>query len=425
MYKLLRFTLGVSKSVGPKSSYKSMRTFLSESYNCQEIWDKRLNSPVLQKVNLDELYHELDQRFQKTRQISAVDVDIFANATDSKVFIDELLDLVHKLRLTADTGNTLNSTAHAFIRAMMRYGKKEDLLRVLDDRLNYGIFLDYYSANLLMDEYWKNNDSSSGAIIGSQLMLQEEYEHPISLSLSLLHFYTYLLNPEGWPNHSPPEEPEEEVKVRVKYLRNPYDDDHFDLRDPYKIIGKSLTMFTKQKQDSLNKSLCILGFALYNKPQQVMEYAKQCQGRGTVLFKEILDLIPNDNESKEIISTLQVESVDVQKLLKLNVERAVQTMSERDIADQCEVFSKWEIDRLKALEEQKERLTRAKRIQNIDDLNSAIREKERKLWFFENEEKIELEIEEASEKKVFTNTKIKAKEDIDYVPPEVSSRQSN
>ncbi|KAG5899893.1 hypothetical protein JTB14_012356 [Gonioctena quinquepunctata] len=84
---------------------------------------------------------------------------------------------------------------------------------------------------------------------------------------------------------------------------------------------------------------------------------------------------------------------------------------------------KWEIDRLKALEE--ERLTRTKRIQNIDDLNSAIREKERKLWFFENEEKIELEIEEASERKVFTNTNIKAKEDIVFVPPEVSSRHSN
>ncbi|XP_023016048.1 uncharacterized protein [Leptinotarsa decemlineata] len=429
MYKAMqRFAININNFTKPNSglnSFQLIRTFLSQAYYCQEAWEKRLNSPIFQKINLDELYYELDQRFQKSRQLSAVDVDIFANATNSDAFIDELLDIVHKLRLTADTGNTLNSTGHAVIRILLQYKKHDDLLNVLDDRLNYGLFLDYYTSNILMDSYWKSNDFTSGARVASQLMLQEEYEHPISRSLSLLHCYNYLSKPGKWPIPTAPVEPEEEIKVRVKYLRNPYNDDHFDLKEPDKIVGKTLAMFCKQKKDSLNKSLGIVGWALYNKNEKVLECAKEVQNNGTLLYKEVLDLVPDESDSKNIISQLPSESADVEELLISNVKKAVDTMSEKDIADQCETFSKWEAERMKALEEQKERLTIAKNIKDIEDLKTAMKEKETKLWFFENEEKIEFEIEEALEKMIVPKTKKKSKVDDDYIPPEVHSRQSN
>lgn len=403
------------------------RTFLSQAYYCQEVWDHRLNDPILQKQNLDELYYELDQRFQKTRQVSAIDVDIFVNAVTDDSYKDEILDVVHKLRLSSDTGNTLESTPHAVVRALTQHGNKNDLLEALDDRLNYGIFLDFYTVNILLDTYWKSKDFTSGARVASQLMLQEEFNHPLSKNLSLLHCYNFLLHPEGWPEYQKPEEPEEEVKIRVKFLRNPYDDDHFDLKDSHKIVGKTLAMFTKGDNDPLHRSLNVLGLALYDKPELLKKTIGECKSKNIALYKEIIDLVPEDNESKRKLQNLNTESKDVEDLLKANVEKAVQETSESDIANQCKLFLKWESDRVNALEEQKKRILTAKRLVNIEDLKNSLKEKETKLWFFSNEEQIELDIEAKKvfyPKRWFGNKKKPKKIDEGYVPPEVHTKQN-
>lgn len=194
------------------------RTFLSNAYYCNEVWDKRLKSPIFEKVDLDELYHELDLNYQKTKNISPIDVDIFANALQDDSHTEELLDLIHKLRLSAESSNMLESTTHSVIRNLLRSKHYDKLLQILDDRLNYGIFLDYYTANLLLDTFWKEKDYISGAKTATQLMLQEDFSHPMNLYLSLLHCYKYLANKcESWEEPAAPEESEEEIKVKTKY----------------------------------------------------------------------------------------------------------------------------------------------------------------------------------------------------------------
>ncbi|CAH1106392.1 unnamed protein product [Psylliodes chrysocephalus] len=422
MFKLIQKCAFHNKLRG-NVKLKNVRTFLSQAYYCQEVWDRRLNSPILQKVNLDEFYYELDQRFQKTRELSAVDVDIFANVITNDKYTDELLDVVHKLRLTADTCNTLNSTSHALVRCLLQFGNMENLLNILDDRLNYGLFLDYYTANLLMDVCWKNKDYTSGARVASQLMLQEEFDHPVSHNLALLHCYNYLLKPEGWPVYPAPEEPEEDVKVRVRFIRNPYDDEHFDLRDPNKIVGKTLAMFTKAKDDSLNKSFNVLGNALFNKLNKVESCIKDCQSKNIVLFKEIIDLVPNESEAKKVVSELKLESSNISDILENKSEHAVNTMSERDVADQCKLFLQWEEERHQALEIQKDRLSKIRRLKEIEDLQQALKEKETKLWFFKNEENIELAIEQKELASPKEEESAVVETDDNYIPPEVHSRQ--
>lgn len=429
MFKILNLTRhGTLNKIAYTRYLKiNRRTFLSQAYYCQEVWDHRLNNPVLQKLNFEELYYEIDQRFQKTRQISAVDVDIFVNAVTDSSYDDEILDVVHKLRLSADTGNTLESTPHAVIRMLTAHGNKNSLLEAIDDRLNYGIFLDFYTANLLLDTYWKNKDFTSGARVASQLMLQEDFKHPLCKSFSLLHCYNFLLHPEEWPEHPKPEEPEEEVKVRVKFLRNPYFDDHFDLTDPYQIVGKTLAMLTKGEIDPLHRSLNILGLALYDKPELLKEAVKECSSKNIILYKEIIDIVPEDNVSKKELQSLTTESKNVQDLLKADVEKAVQEKAESDIANQCKLFLKWESDRTNAIEEQKKRILTAKRLANIEDLKKVLNEKETKLWFFANEEQIELNIEAKKvyyPKRWFGNKKKPKKIDEGYVPPEVQAKKN-
>lgn len=393
------------------------RNFLSEAYYCNEVWDQRLSSPILQKIKLDELYQDLDQRYQKQNQISSIDVDLFANSLTDDSYHDELLDLTHKLRMSAESSNMLNSTAHAVVRYLVKHERHEDLLNVLDDRLNYGVFLDYYTANLLLDKYWKSTDYVNGARVASQFMLQEECNHPLSSSLSLLHCYKFLQNPVGWPEATKPEEPEEEVKIRVKFLRNPYDDDHFDLRDPLKIVGKTIMFLTRNSENIMDKSFHIVGLMLYGKDENAKELLK---GIKEPLCKEIIDLLP---EEKKLDTHTQ--SIDVENDLKERVKKAEREIAERDVKEQCEKFNTWELERKEALDKQIGELKKIRRLENVEQIQKELQVKEQKLWFFENEEQIELEIESKTLEapKEVVKKKNPKQIDEDYVPPEIRSQK--
>lgn len=419
MLKILGAALRSTLLKSANCPKNNVRTFLSQAYYCNEVWEDRLNSPILQKVNLDILYHELDQTFQKTRRISPVDVDIFANAVKDDVFVDELMDLVHKLRLSQDTRNTLNSTGHAVIRTLVKNDRVKDLLQALDDRLNYGIFLDDYTANILMDKFWKSKDFMAGCLVASQMMLQEDFKHPVTINLALLHCYNYLLKPGDWLEVPQPEEPEEEVKVRVKFLRNPFDDEHFDLRDPQKIVGKTLVAATKDRNDSLHQSLKIIGLALFGKVDLVKKEIESCKNNNVKLVTEIVDLLPDDLAIKENLKQLESVSEDVQNFLEKQLSESIAVTSEKDIANQCNTFKLWENERLQALEDQKKRLLTGERLAEIERLKNELKEREERLWFFENEEKIELEIEEGLAALPTKPTKQKGKIEENYVPPEV------
>ncbi|CAG9856644.1 unnamed protein product [Phyllotreta striolata] len=423
MFKLAKTSIFLTK-LRANVAQKTIRTFLSQAYYCQEVWDRRLNSSIFRQINLEEFFYEMDQRHNKTRELSAVDVDIFANAVTDDKYIDELLDIVHKLRLSADSCNALNSTGHAVIRTLMKHTTLENLTNILDDRLNYGVFLDYYTANLLLDTCWKKKDFTSGARIAGQLMLQEEFDHPVSYNLGLLHCYKYLLKPEGWPVYPTPEEPEDEVKVRVRFVRNPYDDQHFDLRDPNKIVGKTLAMFTNNKDDPLSKSFNILGNTLFDKLDKVESSVEDCKNKNVKLHKEILDLVPNESEAKKILTTADIEqSTNIEDVLEKNCKDAVNATSERDIADQCKLFVQWEEDRHEALEVQKKRLDKIRRLKEIEAIRESLKEKETRLWYFDNEENIKLALEEheLSVPQEDSSAKVDA-EDV-YVPPEVHKKQ--
>ncbi|KAF5285612.1 hypothetical protein FQR65_LT13093 [Abscondita terminalis] len=365
-------------------------------------------------------------RFVKTKTISPVDVDVFAHAIRDDTYSDELLDLIHKLRMSSESSNTLNSTSHAVIRYLMNFGKLEQLLAVLDDRLNYGVFLEDFSANLLLDTFLKKEDYVSAARVASQLMLQEDFKHPISSSLSLLACYKYLLSPGEWPQPSKPEEPEEEVRIRVNYVRNPYNDEHFDLVDPIKIVGKTLMYITKNSvQDILYRSFHLLGVSLF-KPEQSKSLVEKLRVNKEKVYEDVVKLLPEDNVVKHELHDIQASGQNIIESLESIVKTTIDTNSERDIAQQCETYTKWDKERKEALQKQKLRLETMQRLANIKQSQEKLKDKEMLLWFFENEEKIELEIEakKVRENESMQTTKTLNKDmDENYVPPEVHKQR--
>lgn len=358
------------------------RTYLSNEYYCKDSWNTRLTTPILQKINLDDFYYELESAFQKHKNISAIDVDIFANAVTDDAHTEELLDLVHKLRLSADTSNALESTSHCVIRHLLDNKQYDRLNHVLNDRLNYGVFLDFYTANLILDTCWKNKDYCTGAKISSQLMLQEDFSNPLSLYLSLMHCFKYLQSKDNsWVVVKEEEDDStEEIKVRVKFIQNTFFDDHFDLKEPLHLIGKTLWLAGCNINDPLGQTLHLVGLGLYEKYDKAKELVETFKKNNISIMKEGLALLPEDNEVRKLVEGFKVVDGSIESLLNDRIKELLVKMENKDISEQCKLYEEWKRKRLEILEEQKSKQEKVERLEVIKEQEKKLREKEMKLW---------------------------------------------
>lgn len=99
------------------------RTFLSESYACQDRWNERLNTSIIKNIQPIDFFLKMDHKFSTESAISAVDVDIFVNSLVNEGHIDEVENMLYKLRMARDTAFTLDSTHHAVIRYCLKVSK--------------------------------------------------------------------------------------------------------------------------------------------------------------------------------------------------------------------------------------------------------------------------------------------------------------
>lgn len=430
------------------------RSFLSEAYRCEEAWKARLQSPLLQKYDPQNLFLILDQKYASVGKVSAVDIDIFANSVVEKNQVDELMLLIQNLRQSAETTSTLDSTHHAVIRYLLDHNCTKELMRILHNRLDFGIFPDYLCYNILMDTYIKQKDYANAAKVAVLPMLQEDCTNPITNALSVYACHMYLKNPDTWQKPLKLEDDsKEEVKVRVRFLRNPYFDDHFDLTDPYDLVGKTLAFQGRAMNDTLGRTCQLRGLILYKKYQDASKLISQWLKvvKGDIVYDETFNLIEKDNENmyreqapdelKQLmlkVNTLKEKSSCKDSLieaLKNNVKSAVDKQHDIDIKEQLQLYSEWDEKRHLILDNQLKEINRQTRIENVEKIKKDLKLQERVLTFFENEEQIELEIEkkEAIEKAELERVmrmprgpaKLqKLKQEDEYVPPQIIKRKN-
>ncbi|CAK9811519.1 28S ribosomal protein S27, mitochondrial, partial [Anthophora plagiata] len=402
------FQSGCRASRGFRRTVVQKRSFLSEAYRCQEAWKDRLQSPLLQKHNPEDLFVILDHKYATVGKVNAVDIDIFANNIVKKDQVDELMILLQNLRRSAETTSTLDSTHHAVIRYLLDNDCTNELMRILHNRLDFGIFPDHLCYNILMDTYIKRKDYANAAKVAVLPMLQEDHENPITNALSVYICHMYLENPDTW--QKPPEpvdDSKEEVKVRVRTLRNPYFDDHFDLTDPYDLVGKTLAFEGRAMNDTLGRTCQLRGLILYKKYQDASKLISQWLNvvKGDVVYDETFNLIEKDKENmykEEMPNELKQLMLEVNKLkqkssckdslieaLENNVKSAVDKQHDVDIKEQLQLYSKWNEKRHSVLDNQLKEIDRQTRMENIEKMKKDLKLQERVLTFFENEEQIE------------------------------------
>lgn len=288
-----------------------MRTFLSDAYRCTEAWQSRLNTPILKQIKLDTFIHEIDRKFLVQGKVCAIDIDILVNKLDTTEHLETVADLVHRLRLTEETTNALDSTSHAVVRSYLDQGPEllTELIRILDDRLSYGVFLDSFTTNLLLDTLLKAHNYRLAAKVASFLMLQEDFGNDISRALSLYACYKYAQAPEPFEEPVKPVEEvpkveeqgakpaakgkkkkPEEIRVRVDFVRNEYFDDHFDITNSEHLAGKSLLMIGRQTAGAIGHSAQLIGLCLYQKYEDGWKLAEALTKSNDV-HKDAVDLV--------------------------------------------------------------------------------------------------------------------------------------
>jgi len=436
--------------------YGAIRTFLSDSYRCEEEWKARFDNPLLQKFKNENLYGDLLKKFQNEGKASPIDVDIFTNLVDGELQLNSLEDITNRFRRCPNTVHSLPSTGHAIIRAYLTYKDTETLMRLLDDRLNYGVFPDYYLSNLLMDTFLKQENYRDAVKVAIQMMLQEDFNHPIASNLALYSCYSYLKNPkpETWdPQPKPiPEEPKEVVKVRVDYIREPFFDDHFDLTDPHHLIGKTLVALSKVfagKCDSISQSSLLLGWTLFQKYERIIETLdtilgspakplihKECLTHCQEIIGKLTDLPDGflelfNNRLSKLESEGFVNEGDFLESIKIRVEESVKLNEAADIQKQIECYKMWHQIREDEVEKKIKEIEYHRRLEILETTKKELEEKEERLNFFDNLDNWELRVEQKEEerqlhaaKMIGTGKKLSSKmlrqaEEDSYIPPEI------
>lgn len=330
------------------------RTFLTNEYKCSDAWNVQKSSPILTKVNLNDFYNILDQNFASKGVLSAIDVDIFANAVRDAAYLDELKDLLHKLRLSAETGNTLESTHHATIRNYIEFGNIPELIQILRDPLNFGVFLDFYTANILLDKLITSESYEHASNVASFIMLQEDFTNDITNTLCQYATYKYLSQytapTEEEPVSQEDNKKKEEIKIRVKFLRNPYFDDHFDIQDLKTLSGKTLAWISKNSTDNVSCNLQIIGWLFYKKYEKLLSLCKELAANKTFkLYSEVVELLNKEAETQQeatktllgqcvhVLDKVAMAEIKLEDLLKIAIENAINRTQNKDIAAQKQV----------------------------------------------------------------------------------------
>lgn len=418
--------------------------FMSASFRCEGIWDNRLKSALLQKVNLDNMFYEIDNKYNLTKAISAVDVDLFVNAVNDNSHIDEMEDIVLRLRLSPEATNIFPSTHHAFIRAYLTHGEPNDLIRVLSDRLNYGIFPDCYCYILLLDHFLDKGDFRNAAKVATLQMLQEEFSNDLLKYMSAYSCYKYLSNPTEWEEkieESAEKDDGEEIKVRVKYIRNPYFDNHFDLRNPNSLLGKTLLMIGNNIDSSIKNDLILLGSCLLRDWDKALTLVNTALNDKQSVTKTTIDLVKKympgetddgtakDESYQELIKSLEAlksENLDMLDFLESSIKQEI-PVGENIAQEQIKIYEEWDNIRETSLREEIDKLEKYNKLESIKKKKQELLDREQELYFFDHEDEIDIAIEN---KKVryppkWQGKKKKKKVTEDYVPPEITKQRSS
>ncbi|KAF8571471.1 hypothetical protein P879_05720 [Paragonimus westermani] len=227
------------------------RCYLPQAYFCDQQWNARLAHDAFKNVSARDLGLTILQAIGSDEAVSPLDYDIFANKLHELdvISLDFIENIIEKYSHTQAAVHIVDSTAHAIVRGYLDFKQYDKLLELLQQRSRTGVFLDFVSANLLLDRLVDLEQWTSALHVIWEMCLQEYFDPFSSDPVSSLTFGFALLVGQkliesGLPEEHTPEadaNDSDEVEYRfVKYVRNANYDNFFDVQRPRLKLGFTL-----------------------------------------------------------------------------------------------------------------------------------------------------------------------------------------
>ena len=242
-----------------------------------------------------------------------------------------------RFRKTPSAVPVQDSIVYVLVRNYIDLGLVKNLLPLMQQRVQTGIFPDGVAFSLLLDHFIKCEDYAMASIVAYELILQENLDHLPSRLLALYatvhHFEKVDLSLIAPAEILDTSKKEPDLWVPIVYLRPPVYDEHFDMKCEQYLLGKALSSIGRlMSSSSLSFSLQIVGFALQQKFVNSLDILKEVSLSGENCISLTVECIPTLRSCLEAVQIrdpsrpvkdigLQVVEDEMYKLLPLQEEQ--------------------------------------------------------------------------------------------------------